>query len=320
MMSRVDPAGSERYAALMVAAVDRVTVRIAGALGDAGVQPIVLKGPTFARWLYPDGLRVYGDADLLVNPVHWGHALSVLRALGFTDSLSEMAHPRMQSQRSWALSRGFEQVDMHATLSGLDAPPEVVWRALHRHAETILLDGEPVLALGETARTMHVALHAAHHPGANKFREDLRRALEVVPPGTWAAARDLALELGGGPAFAAGLRALPESSALARALDVGSLRSVQGELRSAGVPVAEALDELLTTPGVRPRLRMLRSELLPNRAFMRWNHGLSRRGRLALAASYPLRWMALTARLPRAAMALVRARRRTDHGRPTSTH
>lgn len=305
----VQPDRSDRYVAVFTAAIDRLTASIAGTLSDADIKPIVLKGATFARWLYPNEVRGYSDADLLVDPAEWERALDVVRALGFRDTLSGMAHPRMESQSSWALSRNFEEVDLHATLSGLAAPPQDVWRVLRERVEEFHLDGSPVLALDEPARVMHVALHAAHHRGNNKWREDLRRAIATAPAHAWATARDVALELGGGAAFAAGLQTLPEGVALARTLDVHHLRSVHAKLRNDGIPLAEALNELLTTPGLRPRLVMLRSELLPNTAFMRWNYPRARRGRMMLAASYPLRWLGLVAQLPRAMWVLVCARR-----------
>ena len=295
-----------------------MTATIAGSLTDVGIEPIVMKGPTFARWLYLDGVRMYGDADLLVDPDDWERALETLRTLGFVDSLSEMAHPRMESQRSWALCRGHEQVDLHASIAGLEAPAARVWRTLRSHAQPFDVDGTPLLAFDEVARTMHVALHAAQHPSGegSKQGEDLRRALKTVDIDTWAGARDLALELAGGPAFAAGLRTLPEGAALARVIGVHGLRSVKHELRSAGVPVAEALNDLLTASGMPARLDILRAELLPNRAFMRWNHRLARRGWRGLVASYPLRWASLTARLPGGAIMLARTRRRVGREPP----
>lgn len=301
---------AHRVMLVFTAAVDRMIVAIAGSLTDAGIEPIVMKGPTFARWLYDDGRRVYRDADLLVDPDEWERALEVLRRLGFVDSLAQMAHPRMESQCSWPLSRGHERVDLHASIAGLDAPPARVWRILRSHAQRFELDGRLLLGFDEVGRTMHVALHAAHHRCERKPREDLRRALGTVDHDTWAAARDLALELDGGPAFASGLRTLPAGASLARLIGVEGLRSVRDELRRAGIPTAEALSDLLAAPGMPACLRIIRAEFLPNAAFMRWNHELARRGRRGLVASYALRWVTVAASLPRGAIALARARRR----------
>ncbi|MEO6714059.1 MAG: nucleotidyltransferase family protein, partial [Mycobacteriales bacterium] len=60
---------SSQIAAASTLAVDRLTADVVRALRAEGVEPILLKGPSFARLLYSSSeLRPYVDADLLVAP------------------------------------------------------------------------------------------------------------------------------------------------------------------------------------------------------------------------------------------------------------
>jgi hypothetical protein len=55
---------------------DLVTAEVVTALGAASVPAILLKGPTFARWLYAPGeTRGYADSDLLVPRDRFGKAV-----------------------------------------------------------------------------------------------------------------------------------------------------------------------------------------------------------------------------------------------------
>jgi hypothetical protein len=81
---RRDPA---LVAAAMSLRADATTAEVVGALRGAGVRPILLKGPAFARLLYDTepAARSYVDADLLVEQRLVPEAGRVLRALGFVD-------------------------------------------------------------------------------------------------------------------------------------------------------------------------------------------------------------------------------------------
>jgi hypothetical protein len=59
--------------------------QIVGALREAGVRSILLKGPVHARWLYEEGARrAYSDIDLLAPAGELDRAEVVLEELGFT--------------------------------------------------------------------------------------------------------------------------------------------------------------------------------------------------------------------------------------------
>lgn len=290
--------------------VDRLVLEVSASFTSAGIDHVLLKGPAIAQWLYDeDEVRSYGDADFLVRRADWERAIVVLRAEGFEDALAEMAHPRMESFHShpWA-AQGRGDVDLHATLEGLQAPMEVVWQGLTADRDTLRLPGGEVETLNEPGRLLHVALHAAQHRDG-KAVVDLERALARVRDDVWEEAASLAKRVDGMAAFVSGLRTVDAGGELIRRLGLQEVHSVQTLLRATQVPLAEGLNELATARGLRAKLGLLAGELAPSPAFMRWWSPLARRGRLGLALAYAWRPIYLAVRLPAAVRALGRARR-----------
>ena len=63
------PARAELVAAGVNLVHDATAAEVVGALSDAGVRSIVLKGPAVIRWLYPEITdRFSVDVDMLVSP------------------------------------------------------------------------------------------------------------------------------------------------------------------------------------------------------------------------------------------------------------
>jgi hypothetical protein len=153
---------------------------------------------------------------------------------------------------------------------------------------------------GEPARALIVVLHMLNHGlHATRPAEDLRRALARVERSTWEASAALAAELGATAGFAAGLRVLPEGTALADSLGLPDEASVEARLRTASPPhTALGFQRLVEAPGLLAKARLLGRELVPTAAFMRIWSPLARRGPLGLAAAYLWRplWLLLQAR------------------------
>jgi putative nucleotidyltransferase-like protein len=302
--------------------IDRLTAEVAGAFAAEGIETLVLKGPVLAEWLYPGDVRPYGDSDLMVAPERWEQAVGVLGRLGFADHLAPLAHPRMESHASTAFLRGADNLDLHCMLHGLEGDPEAVWGALIAGAATQIIGGAELCVPGRAALLLHIGLHAAHH-AEGKALEDLRRAIAQVDGQIWREAVALGRTHDGLPAFASGLRLLPEGVQLAGRLGIEDVRSIRHDLRHTEVPLAEGIDALLR-PGLdaRERLAIVGRELLPRPEFMRWWTPLARRGSLGLLASYPWRWGWLAAHAPRALAAVARARTgrgsKQDPGKQTS--
>jgi putative nucleotidyltransferase-like protein len=304
----------QRLLAVRNLAIDRLAAEIAADFAAAGIESVVLKGPVLAAWLYPDEVRPYGDADLLVPPECWDDAVAVLVGLGFADRLGPMAHPRMESFASTAFIRGDrdeDNLDLHCAIHGLEADPDRIWSGFSAGSASQQIGGAELRVPGRPALALHVALHAAHHTEPKPL-EDLRRALDVADDALWAEAWELAGELDGGPAFASGLRRLPAGEELARRLGIGAeVRSGRHDVRHQRVPTAEGIDGLLAPgQGFGERARTVAGELFPRPEFMRWWSPLARRGPIGLALSYPWRWLWLAWNAPRGLLAVRRARRR----------
>jgi hypothetical protein len=183
-----------------------------------------------------------------------------------------------------------------------------VWATLSTGTTRQTVARRDIPVLSRAGEALHVALHAAKHRRGHAVA-DLERALEQVPRDTWRQAAELAVRLEGAAAFRAGLCLLPAGRKLAAHLGVADAWSTESSLRAAQVPLAEGLHELWSTPSARAQLLLVRRELFPRPAFMRWWTPLARRGLFGLAAAYPLRLAYLASRLPRAAWAVYTARR-----------
>ena len=103
-----------------------------------------------------------------------------------------------------------------------------------------------------------------------KSVEDLRRAIAQADERLWWQALELAREFDGVPAFASGLRLLPEGVELARRLGIDGVRSTRHELRRQGIQTAEGIDALLSSGlGARRQLVIVAREFFPPARFMR---------------------------------------------------
>jgi hypothetical protein len=297
-------------AAIYAEFVDRLAVRTSLSLRQAGIDHLVVKGPAVARWLYrPDEIRPYGDADFLIRARDWDSAVDLLRSQGFEDAMASMAHPRMESFAShpWTSRNG--DVDLHATFKGLTADTETVWAVFAEERETLELAYGPVEVPGPATRLMHIALHAAQHLDG-KAITDLELALARMDDELWLRAADAAERTSGLAAFLSGLRTVAAGRELAQRLELPDVHSVHSLLHAQAVPLAEALHQLSGVPGSRAKLALVAREIVPTPEFMRWWSPVARRGRRGLAAAYLWRPIYLATRLPRASLALWRARRR----------
>jgi hypothetical protein len=261
-----------------------------------GIEAILLKGPTLARWLYDHvSMRPYVDSDLLVPPGEIGRAEEILGSLGFEHApLDDIPHDLPWHAHAWVRGRDGASLDLHRTLIGPAAEPGVVWSVLSGQTERMEVAGTEVNVLVKPARALHVALHAAQDGGLAKPLEDLRRAVDRLPVAGWEEARALAERLQATPALAAGLRLLPAGEVLAEQLGLPVDGPTSVRLRASGAPrSALSLEWLARTPGVRGKALYATRKLFPPAEFMRAWSPLASRGRLGLSVSYVwrLRWL-----------------------------
>lgn len=269
--------GAVAQQALATLRVDRTTVLVARALDRAQVEHVLLKGPSTAQWLYrADPLeRGYVDTDVLVAQESLPSALEVLGALGLHQPLAGAAASE-QDGHSIVLrpdeGSALSEVDVHFTLPGVSGHvAEATLRLLDAHSRDIVtvLDHD-VRCLDVVARAAVVVLHAARNGLADaRSTEDLRRCLAQLPRQSWDDVLQLCRSLDALPALAAGLELLPQGQALARALGIQGVTSVEMRLRRAGAPaMAFGLVRLGEVDGLQARLRILAREVWPTAAFL----------------------------------------------------
>jgi hypothetical protein len=271
-------------------AVDATAAEVIGALRDAGVAPVLLKGPVLAAWLYDvSDPRPYVDADLLISPSQQPDAERVLNALGFTRIVrSWETERRVEHDSQWERSGDVGTIDLHRTLPGVrGVSPETLWSHVWPHTVDWEMPspGGMVRVLDEPARALLVALHLAHHlaDGGISARPlaDLERALARTSQHTWEGAVVLAGRLRAQAQLARGLHAVSGGDLLAEHLGLPA--------PSIGYEVAEGIERLAATRGIRARLRLLVGTLFPSPSYLRWSSPLARRGRLGLVLAYLLR-------------------------------
>jgi hypothetical protein len=294
-----------------VMAIDAVTAQVVTALGRAGIESILLRGPAIARWLYAEGeSRAYRDVDLLVEPEKRMQAEAVLAGLGLVHRQAGFAPGESVEHASeWIFRRPFVVVDLHHGIEGVRAESAELWTVLAADCHTIEVAGVAADAPGAPALALIITLHAAHHGvHGGKHLEELRRAVERAGLETWRQALQLAESLEAVPSFAAGLSLLPEGAALAEHLRLPVVGDRETALRAAGAhSTAIGFARLAATPGLRAKMVLVARKLVPTPAFMRHWSRLARRGRLGLALAYLWRPLWLLIHLVPAGVAWLRA-------------
>jgi hypothetical protein len=277
--------------------VDALAARVFSALTAHGVQCRLLKGASFAQWLYDEGeVRAYVDCDFLVRPGDLKRAEEILRRRGFSLHEAQFADgDRPWYHTTWVDPGTNRTVELHRTLLGVTADDEVVWTALAEPKSSLVVAGRTVDALSLPARALHVALHRAQHgPLHSRCREDLSRALQRVSPREWEAAAELASRTGATQAFAFGLRCDPLGERIASGLGLPYGASTEVLLRGAGSPhLALGFEWFASRQGVRAKVAFLLRKGFPPPAFLRaWIRVI--RGRplvLPLAYVWRLGWL-----------------------------
>ncbi len=285
-------------------ALDSFAAEVGEAFEAAGVRYVLLKGPTVAQWLYrPDEVRGYLDVDVLGHPADLDRARGVLATKGLELSFLEAAlpHGRRPHAEAWVNPQSGLSVDLHETLPGVAVDPSAAWLILTERKDLIEVAGLPLTQLAEPARTLVVALHAAHHGvDDEQALADLARALDRVERPTWRLAADLADRLRAAAAFAAGLRLLASGRELADALELPTTRSIETILRAGSAPeLSLSLDWLVQTRGFRPRAVLILRKLAPPHEVLMARSRLAQRGRWGLALAYAIQPLHLAVRADR---------------------
>lgn len=288
--------------------VDWYTAQVVGALAEARIEPIVLKGPAMTAWLYADapGLRSYVDADLLVAPHALAPAESVLAELGFEVEDLPWLDAEQPHAKSWRRPSDGAVVDLHRVPRGcerLDAA--LVWQRWLADAESLEVGGRVVRVPSVPARALQLVL-ATLTPaerGANEHR-DLERAWSLVDPGAWHRTAALASDLGLEREFGYALSRNATGADLAGSLGLPS--TAPPRLLFDADPLLRAVTRLREVQGYGARLRYAVQRLFPAPAYVRERHPA--RG---VPGAYVAWAASVLARLPSTLRLLWRASRRS---------
>jgi hypothetical protein len=296
--------------------IDAATAEVVGALRNAGVPSILLKGPSIARWIYDGASRPYGDCDLLVPRSDVEASERSLRSLGFERG-GLHSIPGDWPRHAAVYRRGDVVVDLHQTLLGVTADADRLWEVLAPHREQMHIAGASVDVLDAAGRAFVLALHSAKDGGRDeKPRRDLERALGILPPDLWRAAAEIAAAVGSGEAFAAGLRRCPAGRELSVLLDLSPQVSREIALRHQDpAALSVGVDWLLRSKGARRKVALVARKIVPPPAFLREWSPLARRGRWGLALVYLWRPLWLLWRAPGAVRAVAVANSRARASR-----
>jgi hypothetical protein len=294
--------------------IELLHAEVCWVLAGAGVDALVIKGPSVAQWLYPEGGRESADVDLLVRPAHWDAAVAALTGRGFGQTWAGRRDGEV-SDHSADLSRtdpelGEHGIDLHKYFPGIDLSPSAAFEVLWGRRVPGSQAGIDVWFPDAPSRALVVALHAARDPHSAKVAEDLRRAMAALDEQEQAALSALASELDARGALRAGLETQPETAGFVEALGLADAEvSTYWELRSHGAGrTAVRLDQLRATPW-RHRPGQVGRWLFPSPALMRTRDPRATGGAVGLGVAY-LRRLGDGARLlPGAVRDLRRARR-----------
>lgn len=312
-MTAAPKASARALAEIALIEIDRVTAEVVKALAAAGIQSILLKGPSVRELLYtPAELRPYGDTDLLLPPTQIELAARMLRERGFQKVTTSIGSGRKVHHD--VLTRDGKTVELHRTVFGITVDDEDAWTVLEqeRRPQPLPIGGTAVDVLNAPATALVLTLHAAAHGAlAKQPRQDLDRALERLGMSEWQRAAALAERLGATGPMVAALELVPAGQALIERLGLPRTRSAEAELRvGAPPPTAVGFAHLAQVPGVVPKLNLLIREFFPDLAYMRDYHGLQEGNRLALVAAYAQRIRFVLRHGPRGFLAWRRAARR----------
>jgi hypothetical protein len=282
----------DRPAAVLNMTIDAMSGKIVTRLREAGVPSLLLKGPVIARRLYRQGeIRPYADCDLLVRRTDLAMAEATVAGLGMRrDNAFERLSPMWERHHnSWRLDKRHFDLELHWTLIHVGADPDTLWEVCNRGSTTMRVGGVDVSAPADPQLALILALHAAQHGVRwNRPQEDLRRAVELLPPEVWRAAARRAVELNATPAFAVGLRLTPVGAALAETLALPDEDSFELLLTTGRAgDGAREVDRFLRAPGPVAKARVVLRVAFPSAAHMR-SRQIAANGRVGLVLAYAM--------------------------------
>ena len=284
--------------------IEGALVNLHDAFHQAGLEYVVLKGPSIAHCAYEDpSLRPFGDLDLLVRTTDWDAASEILGAAGF-----ERAHPEAREGfhasfgKALVHTRGDGvEVDLHRRLvvgpHGLCADPAELFSGV----QTFEVGGRALPRLADTWLFLHVCMHAALGTKSPLLLA-LRDVLEVarMPGVDWSLVENranswklravvpyavrAASDLLGAPAPETCDRVAVQLSPSGK--ERKWLEAYTTDRRGRGGTAVAAISAI---PGFRDKVRYVTALLFPKRDFL--ENRQARRGSYLRRLAVPLNWL-----------------------------
>lgn len=267
-----------------------------GALDEAGVPALLLKGTAYAYRLYEEpATRTRGDTDLWVPEEQLGSARKILVERGFQREEDPGAVAGLQLEEGWVLRE----------LNGLEHVVDLHWSAVNSAALRHVFDfkhcweerqpltrlGPGAYALSDADALLHSAVHRRMHVtspylvdgrlfyGGDRliWAMDVHRLLRAMSDADIADACTRARALGLGPALdeAFGLAADRLGTAIQSNTEPEPPSGAAGLVASylAGGQVRRAWLDLSCLPGKSAKLSAIRRRVVPSRTFLQNKYG-----------------------------------------------
>jgi Uncharacterised nucleotidyltransferase len=157
--------------------------RVLGALNEAGIETIILKGAYLAENFYGNpALRPMSDVDILVHPEDLGKANLALSSVGFNAMEFSLSPPDDVNEFHYVEKASGMLIEVHWALLPPDYPFTVDMNALWKRAIPARVAGAKVLALSSEDLVIHLAIHATIH----RFEFGLRPLCDLAEVLSWA--------------------------------------------------------------------------------------------------------------------------------------
>jgi hypothetical protein len=267
--------------------IDHQTAEVVAALREVDVEPVLLKGPAVARWLYDGpGERTYVDIDLLVPPDCFDTAEERLIAEGFR---AWDEGPSADHAVTLVRPGDHASVDLHRCLHGTEAAaPELVRAAVWTDHDELELGSCTVAVPSVPVRLLHAVLHLRPKDQAgSQAWTDLERAVQREPLEAWRRAVDIGRTLGVDGDIGPLLRLVGGGADLADQLGL-SRKPSEGLLceHRRNAPGLSRTRHRLHGLAPTERLRLLRRIVLPPADAMRRSYPVASKGSSGLVLAY----------------------------------
>ncbi len=142
-----------------------VTAELAMSLESAGVQTIVLKGPTVGLLAYGDvSMRTFSDIDLLVRPDDLAATIMHLISRGYKRDYDISLEPTLKEHlHALEFSDGKHKVEVHPALLPRHLHFDIGWSEIISRSQRLSIGNGEVSALASDQMLVFLCAHGAKH-------------------------------------------------------------------------------------------------------------------------------------------------------------